>query len=247
MKKLAKLALAGLAVISAHSGVEAAVVLVTYTGSVSSGTDHTNFFGTGNTNLTGQAFTLQFTLDSATPGALTECDPGRFCSIYGEFAANPLTTRFTLNGVSRDWGDSTFYNEGGAFQFNDEGRARNNDEVSHFSTDKDDPDEEDIVNISIRSTVNVIVGSMDFTDPLDYFVQSGDQTSGRFATFDQDPVTGVFSRRASANLLPTRVTIAPLDAAIPEPSTWAMLIVGFGLIGGTLRMRRRRALSLAAV
>lgn len=30
-------------------------------------------------------------------------------------------------------------------------------------------------------------------------------------------------------------------AAVPEPATWAMLIVGFGLVGGSLRLRRREA------
>ena len=27
--------------------------------------------------------------------------------------------------------------------------------------------------------------------------------------------------------------------AVPEPATWAMMILGFGLIGGVLRARRR--------
>ncbi len=34
---------------------------------------------------------------------------------------------------------------------------------------------------------------------------------------------------------------APSVAAVPEPATWAMMIGGFGLIGGTMRSRRRQA------
>jgi len=30
-----------------------------------------------------------------------------------------------------------------------------------------------------------------------------------------------------------------LAAAVPEPATWAQLLLGFGLIGGFLRARRR--------
>jgi hypothetical protein len=28
--------------------------------------------------------------------------------------------------------------------------------------------------------------------------------------------------------------------AVPEPATWAMMIVGFGVIGGSTRYRRRK-------
>jgi hypothetical protein len=34
--------------------------------------------------------------------------------------------------------------------------------------------------------------------------------------------------------------------AVPEPATWAMLIAGFGAVGGAMRIRRRRDLALAA-
>jgi hypothetical protein len=36
------------------------------------------------------------------------------------------------------------------------------------------------------------------------------------------------------------------DAVVPEPSTWAMLIAGFGLTGATLRLRRGRPLGRRA-
>lgn len=36
-----------------------------------------------------------------------------------------------------------------------------------------------------------------------------------------------------------------LTAAVPEPATWAMLILGFGVIGGTMRARRFTKLSFA--
>lgn len=34
---------------------------------------------------------------------------------------------------------------------------------------------------------------------------------------------------------------AELVAAVPEPATWAMMLVGFGVIGGASRYRRRKA------
>lgn len=38
----------------------------------------------------------------------------------------------------------------------------------------------------------------------------------------------------------------PVVAAVPEPATWLMLILGFGIVGGTLRSRRRNRTALAA-
>jgi hypothetical protein len=34
-------------------------------------------------------------------------------------------------------------------------------------------------------------------------------------------------------------------SAVPEPSTWAMMLIGFGAMGGALRAKRRRALRVA--
>jgi hypothetical protein len=35
-----------------------------------------------------------------------------------------------------------------------------------------------------------------------------------------------------------RLTVAPYDSPVPEPATWAMMIAGFGLVGGIARRRR---------
>jgi len=35
-------------------------------------------------------------------------------------------------------------------------------------------------------------------------------------------------------------------AAVPEPASWAMMLIGFGAIGFTLRFRRRRPLAQVA-
>ncbi len=37
-----------------------------------------------------------------------------------------------------------------------------------------------------------------------------------------------------------------VGTAVPEPSTWAMLIFGFGLVGGAMRSRHRTAIRFAA-
>lgn len=52
------------------------------------------------------------------------------------------------------------------------------------------------------------------------------------------------SRFDSAAAAEARVSYSYTAGAVPEPASWAMLITGFGLIGSTLR-RRRRAMALA--
>jgi hypothetical protein len=36
-----------------------------------------------------------------------------------------------------------------------------------------------------------------------------------------------------------------IGGAVPEPASWAMMLGGFGLVGGAMRSRRRQAVSFA--
>lgn len=47
------------------------------------------------------------------------------------------------------------------------------------------------------------------------------------------------------NLVVTGTVVTPPDGAVPEPSSWAMMLGGFGLVGGAMRSRRRAAISFA--
>jgi hypothetical protein len=49
-------------------------------------------------------------------------------------------------------------------------------------------------------------------------------------------LTAVSATPAAAHL----ITGGGGAGAVPEPSTWAMLVVGFGSLGGLVRLRRRR-------
>jgi subtilisin-like proprotein convertase family protein len=70
--------------------------------------------------------------------------------------------------------------------------------------------------------------------------------SGLLSTFDGTNSTGQWtlriedsSRGDTGNL--GSWTLSLSTAAIPEPATWAMMILGFGGVGGVLRSARRRA------
>jgi len=50
------------------------------------------------------------------------------------------------------------------------------------------------------------------------------------------------SQNGGKNFLITGLTMTP----VPEPATWAMMILGFGMMGGALRYRRRKTVSAIA-
>lgn len=67
--------------------------------------------------------------------------------------------------------------------------------------------------------------------------------AGTFVTFeDLDTNEGTDFNYGDIGFVFTNVTPVATNA-VPEPATWAMMIVGFGLTGAALRNRRRRTLS----
>lgn len=77
-----------------------------------------------------------------------------------------------------------------------------------------------------------------FRDPFD-----GDGLSGGLLTFRERMNHPTGYTDGDAYLTVTHLTIS----LVPEPSTWGLLIVGFGLVGGSMRGRRSRAASCLSV
>jgi hypothetical protein len=86
----------------------------------------------------------------------------------------------------------------------------------------------------------------------------GDYCEGQYDTFSQTITTTVGSSYtlgfvlSNPNVGDTRDAVTPsglrvtasdaVVAAVPEPATWAMMLMGFGAIGCAMRFRRRRPL-----
>lgn len=75
---------------------------------------------------------------------------------------------------------------------------------------------------------------------------SGDAYAGGRAIFATVPYPNCSNTAASACDLNFRVSGTTATGAIPEPATWAMMIGGFGMMGGALRRRSRAAHVTAA-
>ena len=85
----------------------------------------------------------------------------------------------------------------------------------------------------------VIPGSANFNNPANGD-QSAPATNGLFT------VTGAAGETFSSVTFASTANSFEVDnlaiAAVPEPATWAMMLIGFGLIGATARYRRRHSL-----
>lgn len=245
--KISPLALAAaLAVTTTPVAANAAIYLITYTGTISNGYDETGVFGAANTYLTNAAFTAIYTLTDPTPGAFAYIG-GIESATYGGtgygVAAFPVSATIKINGITKAIAGtySSLARQRDGYPSQDEDRI-DHSAANHY----DDGINYRYNSISsiVRSSVNNIVNSSNYTDPLNYTLQAGDIQDGQFGFIDGIFAPGAgyitkFNVYAFGYLNITSVTIAPVSA-VPEPATWAMLLAGFGFVGGAMRYRPRR-------
>jgi hypothetical protein len=239
-----------------------AAVTFTMTGVVTSGTDNGNSYlpnggsafgidpyavdlGTGATYgmATGRAFSLVITLDE-TLGVLSE-DATAF-QRYGEGVDSPITAAFTMNGVTQTLGNY----------------------VGNFAKSYQNPDrlvgraEEERNRPDAAGPFTTFYGylAMDMYLPANVFAEKGFAEAASWSRSGNENALGRLSMvlqdtngtgEGPIVLLPQRVTdlylrfdtlnVTSGAAAAPEPATWAMMIMGFGLAGAAVR--RRRALA----
>lgn len=206
----------------------AATILITYTGTVNSGMDTTGVFGAAATDLTGKAFTSVYTLNYPTFG-VADINGSNSHETYGGALfnnASPLSAQITINGVTKSLS--------GAFS-GDHFLQTFPNPVSSIS-DQAITDGQNIISNLIQSPVNGVVNSLNFSVPVSYNVKSGDYAAGGFYLSHLSDFYQVEDATGNFNTLSVNVESV---GAVPEPATWALLLMGFGMVGATLRIRRR--------
>ena len=230
---------------------DASTYLVTFQGVVADGYDLTGLFG-GDPAVTtdieeGTAFTAMFTLNDPSPGSLVETDGTTFYRSYGGTnyglgVPGPLSATLTINGITQSIAGNTL---GIVY------KANNLNGYDEFLYDAEDTVQDsldfvdDYLQIYGFSNLNNIFDSVNLGDPVNYAFGADDALTGTFQFSRSDEGTGNYSRFAYGSLRPQSITIAPLESAVPEPATWALMLVGFGLIGGA--MRRQCAAARATI
>ena len=209
-------------------GIAAADVytLANFSGGLFGGNANVKSPFAGNGFFPGQTFTGSFIYDDALlPGATGHAVNVGFAS-FPDIDQIPVSSAFHLNfgPLSFDLGDADFP---AAIQYNGTGKFNGFSYVSNF--DFMGGDYQLQISGGTLAVVQLINGQPGFSNLINGYINIGDAAlTGR-----------------------TPYTIAPIDngnpgegGAVPEPASWALLILGFGGIGAA--MRRKRAVARTA-
>jgi PEP-CTERM motif len=206
------------------------------------------FGNAAGTTLDGFAATLSFVLTDPTAGATDEItNGGTRRVIYGDVglgSVNPLSATLAINGISYAFG-ATPINRDGSFTIDNvlidqivgtalfDQIAAN---IRDVGSDALGVSHSSIVSASVYSRSNDFVNSLTLA-PLSVGLGAGFSQSGGFLVRTFNPAT-LDAGYARGNLRFDNLTISELQVeAVPEPATSAMMIMGFGMIGATLRRR----------
>ncbi len=223
----------------------AAVIITTVNGNLlpanGSGGGIPSIFGLG-ADYAGVAFNVVFTFDDATLGA-DRTDDGVRSSLSGVGPlacggcfGSPGSAVVTINGISRTVG-------------NDNGSRLARDLSSSprgfYSADTTGP----IPGASGGSTESTSINFQgenifqlsNLTEAFSRTTQTDDFGSFFYTYYDSSFPADSISLNGSISDINVRVS-----GAVPEPAAWAMMITGFGLVGGSLR-RRRQTTKLAVL
>ena len=115
---------------------------------------------------------------------------------------------------------------------------------AQFASDTHTANNTDIVGLNLSGPLNLLAGSYDvfFSNPMDLAIPV---YSGSGAIYFEPPSTLApgtkYGQLHDFNGNTSSVGVTLFSGAVPEPATWAMMLMGFGLMGFGLRNRSKAA------
>jgi hypothetical protein len=207
------------------STASAEVVYVTYKGTVLSGNDPIGIFGAPGSSLAGDAYTTFYIFNTSIGEIHSDpffnSDLGGVVGIYAQPSPS-LGAVLTINGINMGiGGESVGYLYG--IDYGNFSRSYDlaGDPGRSVYNQMSDPTR------SIPVSINM---------PFTYTVTPANGGYGQGqAMLGIDPVNHA---GYLIDLVPTTVTVS-VPGAVPEPSTWAMMLIGFAGLGFVVRRRKR--------
>ncbi|MDB5680922.1 MAG: hypothetical protein JWO16_727 [Sphingomonas bacterium] len=173
-------------------------------------------------------------------GAAFACPDGTYGTCAGDtslrLATGGAVNMTTVIGYASD-GTNNAVQQGGAFFFN----GGDNTDLSNYSVYKDWNNATGVFDTIVSATLAIPTGESRLGYRLVLSLDCSQPASvcdfGNTSKFGFDPIpTGLTVSSASGVFLTTPAA----SGAVPEPATWAMMLIGFGMIGATVRQRGRR-------
>ena len=220
---------AGLVMLGGASQASAAIMDVTYTGTVSSGIDTLGIFGAAGANLAGSSWVATYTFDTSLGHSYSSSN---YNEIYGgSFYNNTspvLSSMVTINGVGQAVGGSY---AGVVYGVNNGGFSKHTAEY-HSSGHTE----------YLENYISNYNGSLpaSITTPFTHTVDANDSVLGTYYLTNNTGSETIYANLAT-------LTVSEHVGAVPEPSTWAMMLLGFAGVGfAAYRKKKTGTFAMAA-
>jgi hypothetical protein len=212
-------AIAGAALTAAWSA-SGAILVATYTGTVSGGHDDAGLFGAVDGDLTGDTYIAAYTINTDNGTYTNDPLSGELLKGGANYGAisSPVSATLTIDGhtISLDGAEL-----GQAYSL-----APSSSYLQHDAWDYNSHVEQ------LESSTTSVLSSILDTIPLTITANLG-----LFRLLIYNSSDGVYHEITRADL--NSAGTYAVTSTVPEPATWALLTAGFAGLGGALRVRRR--------
>jgi hypothetical protein len=226
----------GIALLGGIAQASATIMDVTYTGKVSSGADTLNIFGMRGVDIIGLSWVATYTYDTSLGYRTTSTTRDNVYGgpYYGSTSISPvLSSMITINGI----GKAVAGSYAGYLNAENNGAGGYGEEY-HYAGDASSAQAE-VLSSFISNTAGSLPGSL--TVPFTHTMDSQDYIKAYYSLNDYN----LGSETIFADL--ATLTVSEHVAAVPEPSTWAMMLLGFAGVGfAVYRKRKTGTIAMAA-
>jgi hypothetical protein len=206
--------------------------IVQFSGTLAYAIDTGHFTPVNNNfnDIRGQDFLAEFVIQDPTPGAQSYFNGPDYLQYTGSFSASPvLSAKFTIAGVTKDLGVPDYgvvhVVSGSSSQFGIYFQTGFSGDYPYYNAD-----------------IFATIPAGTFADAVIPTSLDVDVTANRFFNLFLSDSAGYTTMQLNVDhlkIFSADGSTDPGTSALPEPTAWTLMLVGFGLVGGGMRKARR--------